>query len=94
MKKGVIQHIKGLDNVENDSRIVANVQRLYVGDEVLKEWIGTEKQVMTRLYLVCDSKQELASALWEYMNSVEVLDSDGNNMVLNGFNVKEALELE
>lgn len=94
LKKGVIQHIEGLDTVENDSRIVANVQRLYDGDEILEEWVGTEKQVMTRLYFVCDSKQELADALREYMNKVKVLDSEGNNMVLNGFNVKKALELE
>ena len=94
LKKGVIQHIEGIDDIENDSRIVANVQRLYVGNEILEEWVGTEKQVMTRLYLVCDSKQELANALMEYMNKVKVLDGEGNSMVLNGFNVKEALELE
>ena len=94
LKKGVIQHIEGIDDIENDSRIVANVQRLYVGNEILEEWVGTEKQVMTRLYLVCDSKQELANSLMEYMNKVKVLDGEGNSMVLNGFNVKEALELE
>ena len=58
------------------------------------DWIGTEKQVMTRLYLLCDTKEELASALSEYMDKIKVFDTDGNNMVLKGFSVKKALELE
>lgn len=93
LKAGHIERIEGLENIKDDSRIVANIQRLYVGDEVIKEWIGTERQVLTRLYLVCGSKQELASTLKEYMTKVKVFDSQGENMVLHGFDVDAALEL-
>lgn len=93
LRKGRIKKITGLENVEKDSRIVANIQRLYVGDEVQEEWIGTEKQVLTRLYLVCDSKKELAETLNEYMNKVKVFEENGNSMVLDGFNVSKALEI-
>lgn len=93
LKKGIISKITGLDNISNDSRVVANVQRLYVGDEILSEWVGTEKQVLTRLYLVCDSKKELAKCINEYQNLVKVFDINGNDMVLTGFNADKALEL-
>lgn len=93
VKKGVIGQIEGLEKVNDDSRVIANVQRLYEGDEILAEWIGTEKQVMTRLYLVCNSKKELAEVLEEYMDKVKVTDTEGNYMLLHGFHVKEALEL-
>ncbi len=93
LKNGAINGIEGLEDIDNDKRVIANVQRLYVGDSVPEEWIGTEKQVMTRLYLVCDSKEELAEAISEYLDKVKVYDADGNNMLLSGFNVKEALEL-
>ena len=93
LKAGHIERIEGIEDVGNDRRIVANVQRLYAGDDVLREWIGTEKQVLTRLYLVCDSKQELASALKEYMAKVKVFDRHGENMVLHGFDVDAALEM-
>lgn len=93
LKKGTITKIEGLENVESDTRIVANAQRLHEGDVVPQEWIGNEKQVMTRLYLVCDSKQELAETLNEYMQKVKAYDENGNNMILNGFDVKKALEL-
>lgn len=93
LKEGQIKSIKGLDKINKDSRVVANVQRLYEGDTVLHEWIGNEKQVLTRMYLVCNSKMELADALKYYMNTVEVLDEDGNSLLLRGFDVNKALEL-
>jgi len=93
LKEGSIDRIEGMSDIESDSRIVANVQRLYTGDKVPKEWIGTEKQVMTRLYLVCDSKAELANCLKEYQDKIRVFDIDGNEMQLRGFNVDKALQL-
>lgn len=93
LKKGKICEIRGLENLSADSRIIANIQRLYEGDCVLEEWIGTEKQVMSRMYLVCNSKEELADTLREYMRKVNVTDENGNNMVLHGFDVNKALEL-
>lgn len=93
LKQGRIASIRGLENLDADSRVVANIQRLREGDSVLPEWIGTEKQVLTRMYLVCDSKEALADTLKEYMAKVEVLDDAGNSMVLQGFDVDQALQL-
>lgn len=94
LKEGRISRIDGLDNILKDERIVANVQRLYEGDVVKHEWIGTEKQVLTRVYIVCDTKEKLAEALKEYMNKVSVVDENGDEMLLHGFNVDRALELK
>lgn len=94
LKQGKISKIVGLEDIDKDERVVANIQRLHEGDEVLPEWIGNEKQVLTRMYLVCNSKMELADTLKYYMNTVKVLDEDGNNLLLKGFNVNKALELK
>ena len=94
LKEGRIASIQGLDEIEKDARVVANIQRLHEGDTVLPEWIGNEKQVLTRMYLVCDSKLELADALKYYMNTVKVLDEEGHNLLLKGFDVNKALELK
>ncbi len=93
LKKGKIDEITGFEQISKDSRVIANIQRLYRGDEVIDEWIGTEKQVMSRLYLICDNKRELAEALSEYMQKVKVIDIAGKNMLLQGFDVNNALEL-
>ncbi|MBO6252200.1 MAG: hypothetical protein J6O49_00920, partial [Bacteroidaceae bacterium] len=91
LKQGEIARIEGLDNLEADKRVVANVQRLHEGDTVPEEWIGNEKQVLTRLYLVCDTKEGLAAAIKEYHEKVKVFDKAGNNMLLKGFDVDKAL---
>ena len=91
-KSGTIDRIDGLDEVGDDPCVVANVQRLYSGDEVKPEWIGTEKQVVTRLYLVCNDKQSLAETLVRYQSSIKVFGRNGENLVLRGFDVKKALE--
>ena len=93
LKAGTIARIEGLDNLDVDPRVIMNAQRLHVGDVVPQEWIGNEKQVLTRMYLVCDSKQQLAGALKEYMDKVKVYDENGNEMLLKGFDVDKALEL-
>lgn len=94
VKQGRIAKIEGLDELGKDKRVVANVQRLYEGQEVPQEWIGNEKQVLTRLYLVCNTKEELRDAINEYQAKVKVLDDNGNNMLLKGFNASKALGLE
>jgi len=91
LKAGKICGIEGLDGLESDSRVVANVQRFHEGDEVKAEWVGTEKQVFTRLYLVCDDKKSLCDALRHYQEIIRVVNSAGENLVLNGFDVNKAL---
>ena len=93
LKQGTISSIEGLDNLERDKRIVANIQRLHEGDTVPPEWVGNEKQVLTRLYFVCDSKRELAEALEYYQKTVRVQDSEGKSMLLRGFEPRKALNL-
>lgn len=93
LKQGKIAKIEGLEKLSSDERVVANIQRLHEGDTVLPEWIGNEKQVLTRMYLVCNSKLELADTLKYYMNTVKVYDEAGNNLLLKGFDVNQGLEL-
>lgn len=93
LREGTISAVYGMENIEKDMRIVANIQRFSVGDIVRPEWIGTEKQVFTRLYVVCDSKKRLAETLKEYRQKIQVLDEHGKSMLLSGFDVDRALEL-
>jgi biotin carboxylase len=93
LKQGHITRIEGLDSLDGDPRVIANIQRLQEGDDVLSEWIGNEKQVLTRLYLVRESKEKLAECLKEYQSKIKVYDENGNNLVLKGFDAKKALEL-
>lgn len=92
LKEGKIDTIEGLEQIDQDKRVVANVQRLYEGDTVLPEWTGTEKQVMTRLYILCDSKKELIDTIAEYREKIKVRDDKGKDMLLKGFSISNLME--
>ncbi len=94
LREGTIAKIEGLEDVENDSRIAANIQRLYVGNHVDASWIGTERQVLTRLYIVCDNKKELAQTIKEYQSKVKVYDENNDDMLLNSFNPFDVIDIE
>ena len=94
LKQGTIAKIEGFDKIEDNPKVVANMQRLREGDTVMEEWVGTEKQVLTRLYLVCDSKEELAKTIQYCQSSVHAYDIRGNNMLLKGFDAAAALGIE
>lgn len=93
LKEGTISKIEGLDNLKDNPHFIDIVQRFKVGDTVMHEWIGTEKQVFARLYLCANTKQELAETLFTFMNEVHVINEHGDNMLLKGFNIADALEL-
>lgn len=93
LKQGTVAKISGFEKIDEDSRVIGNIQRIYEGMTVPKEWVGNEKQVLTRMYFVCNTKQELANALDEYQRKIKVIDTYGNDMLLKGFNIKKALEI-
>ena len=93
LKQGKIAKIEGLDAWKDDPCAIENIQRLHEGDEVLPEWIGNEKQVLTRMYLVCDTKEQLAERLKHYMATVHVYNEAGEDLCLKGFDVDKALGL-
>ena len=92
-KAGKIAKIEGLDKLADDKRVITIVQRFKEGDEVKEEWIGTEKQVFARLYLCADNKEQMKDAINEYQKKVKVMDDNGNNLILKGFDASKALAL-
>ena len=93
LKEGKVASIEGLEDVESDTRVFACVQRLFVGDEVLPSWVGNEQQVMLRLFLTCDTADELSAAVKEYQQKVKVTDVFGNDMLVHGFDAEKVREV-
>jgi hypothetical protein len=84
LKEGKIAKIK---KESNDSEIkwIDFSQRLYEGDYVLPEMVGTEAQVLARAYLLEKSQEQLKKRIKETQQCIEVADTLGNNMLLEGF---------
>lgn len=83
LKKGKIGKIEGLDHILSDHHVIYNGQRLSVGDEIKEYMLGTEKQVFSRIYVVCDTKEELALFSRKLHDTLVIEDMDGENMILD-----------
>jgi biotin carboxylase len=89
LKQGTISKIEGLDEVKNDPTIVKIVQRLKEGDSITGSMIGNEKQVLARLYVVCDTKEQYRAKIREIQSKVRVFDEKEQNMQLTSFDVNQ-----
>jgi biotin carboxylase len=83
LKNGIINRIDGFDKIEEDASIFHVSRRLFEGDEVNDSMIGTESQVMARIYICCKTKQELKNKMSEIYSTIKVFDKDNNNQLIN-----------
>lgn len=87
-KEGRIGRIVGIAEAAADPSVFKVVQRLFEGDLVTHQMVGTEAQVVARLYMVCDTKEELVGKVKQFQDAVVVHDENGARMLLDGFDVE------
>lgn len=81
-KSGTIEIIQGLEEAHKDNNVYKVVQRLFEGDTILKNMIGTEAQVVARIYLVTDTKDSLMSTIDNYAKTIRVINDNGQDMLM------------
>jgi hypothetical protein len=84
-REGTIFRIEGLGEAGTDPVVFKVVQRLFEGDSVTHQMVGTEAQVVARLYMVCDSKEELIGKVKQLQDAVMAYDEKGMPMLLDSF---------
>jgi len=82
-KAGNIKEIQGLTEAKEDQNVHKIVQRLYKGNIVSKDSIGTEAQVVARIYLKADTKELLIEKVNYYSNNIKIIDDNNQNISLN-----------
>jgi biotin carboxylase len=83
-KTGTIGHISGIEEAQLDKQVHKVVQRLFAGDVISESMIGTEAQVVARLYLVTDTEDSLNSSIDYYARTLRVINDQGHDMLLSG----------
>ncbi|MBE5936759.1 MAG: hypothetical protein E7265_01875 [Lachnospiraceae bacterium] len=87
VKTGKIKFINGLKEVEQLKNVINITQCHYEDDEVVRR--GTLDQTLARIHIVCSDKLELKSVIKEILNMVEVVDYNGNDMLMNQLDINE-----
>jgi len=86
LKHGLIKHINGLAELQNDPSVIFVMQRFFEGDVVLEDMVGNEKQVLARIYLVTETKEKLMSKIQTTKSRLSVIDHEGKNMIVDFYN--------
>nr|WP_321413158.1 carbamoyl-phosphate-synthetase [uncultured Allomuricauda sp.] len=82
LNSGKIQSIKGLDDIKSHKNVNFIVERFKAGDTVKKEWLGTERQVLYRIYTSGDSINEVNQAILDIKNTLKISGPENNDMVI------------
>ena len=92
LRAGTIGAINGLESLANHPMVVNCLQRFKVGDVIQEHMLGTERQVFSRIYVVAPSKNDLAEVISFSRKNLQVLDSAGDNMILDMLNPEHILK--
>ena len=85
--KGKIAHISGLDEIRKEKCVIHLIQKLREGDEC--KHTADFSQVLSRIYLCSDDKNELLRTIDKIYDTVKVLDENGNNMLIGRYDAYE-----
>ena len=83
LKGGKIDAIKGLDELKSHQNVHFVVERFKTGDIVRDEWVGTERQILYRIYTSADSVAEINSTIEDIKKSLKVTNPKGENMIID-----------
>lgn len=82
LKSGKIETIEGLDKVKSHKNVNFVVERFKAGDTVKEEWLGTERQVLYRIYTAGESIFEINQTIEDIKSVLKISDPEGNDMVI------------
>jgi biotin carboxylase len=83
LKQGVIYSIDGIDKINSLSSFKFLLQRFFPGDEISKEMLGTEKQVLCRIYLQNFDKEKLIADINSIKINILVKSINGDLMIID-----------
>jgi biotin carboxylase len=83
LRSGNIHRIEGLDVIKKIPNVIMVLQRFFVGDSVKNSMLGTERQVLARIYIASKSKEEASKTIDFVKNNIHVEDENGEDMILD-----------
>jgi len=83
LKSGIIGNVKGLDIIKANKNVSFVMERFKENDIIETNMIGTERQVFARIYLQCNTFEELKEKIVEFQKILEIKDNHGENMIID-----------
>lgn len=82
LNEGKIETLKGIEKIKAHKNVIFVVERFKQGDTVKPEWVGTERQVLYRIYTVSDNVEETNQTIEDIKEVLEVKNESGEDMII------------
>jgi biotin carboxylase len=82
LNSGTIANIDGLEVIKAHKNVSFVVERFKTGDIVKDEWVGTERQILYRIYTSADSVSDINETIEDIKSSLKVTNPEGQNMII------------
>lgn len=82
LKSGKIESVEGLEEMKAHKNVHFVVERFKQGDTVDEAFLGTERQVLYRIYTAGDSIFEINQTIEDIKSMLKVKDPNGEDMVI------------
>ncbi len=92
-KPGTIGKIIGINRIKALKAVIDVVPAYDEGDTIPLSARGTLKQVILRVFASAENREKLVDIMDEINRSFQVFSEDGENMLLDGFDTKEFLNI-
>ena len=91
-KPAKVEKIIGLEEIKKFPEVVAITQWYQEGDTIAPEALGTQKQISMRITLEADNLQKLADVINRVYRTVDVLDENGESILIEQFDTARLFE--
>jgi formate-dependent phosphoribosylglycinamide formyltransferase (GAR transformylase) len=78
---GIVSEIHGLEELTKNPNVIKILNRFFPDDALSAEMIGTERQVLMRIYTLGKNELELDETSRYVSETLRVLDQDGNSLI-------------
>lgn len=80
-RPGIVSKIIGLEEIIEKANVLKILNRFLPGDELSEDMIGTERQVLMRIYTFAKSEIELDEITHYISETVQVIDCEGISLI-------------
>lgn len=88
MRPGKIAKIEGLEQLKAMPEILSVTQFYYEGDDIGANSMGTLNQTFARIFIQAKDPAHLLELIDHIQNTLKIIDQDGNQMLIPGYDCK------
>lgn len=91
-KEGIIERIEGYEKIMQIPGVIDCAFKMVAGESIEEHMIGTLGQIIARIFFISDNLNEAMKILQEIYRNIKIIDTQGNNMILDTFNINDLVK--